>query len=66
MQNEWIINVLSDMKRFAQLNDLGRLADQLEQTRQVAAAEMGRVGTGAARDDGSKAEHLLERSGERH
>ncbi len=40
MGHKWIIDVLADLKSFAQANDLVLLADQLEQTATVAAAEI--------------------------
>ncbi len=40
MKYDWILDVLSDLKTFAQSNDLKVLADQLEETRQVAAIEI--------------------------
>ena len=46
MQNEWILDVLADLKRFAQQNDLGALADQLHMTHLVAATELASIGEG--------------------
>jgi len=40
MGNKWIIDVLADLKAFAEKNDLPLLADQLGQTADVAAAEI--------------------------
>ena len=40
MGHKWIIDVLADLKSFAQANDLVLLADQLEQTANVASAEI--------------------------
>ena len=40
MGHKWIIDVLADLKSFAQANDLALLADQLEQTANVALAEI--------------------------
>ena len=40
MKNEWILDVLADLKCFAQNNSLGALAEQLDDTRLVAAAEL--------------------------
>jgi len=40
MGHRWIIDVLADLKSFAQANDMVLLADQLEQTTTVAAAEI--------------------------
>ena len=40
MTHEWILDVLADLKRFADLNDLPGLSDRLDDTRMVAAAEI--------------------------
>lgn len=40
MGHKWIIDVLADLKSFAQANDLVLLADHLEQTTTVASAEI--------------------------
>lgn len=40
MKYDWILDVLADLKTFAQSNDLRVLADQLEETRQIAAIEI--------------------------
>lgn len=40
MQNDWILDVLSDLKSFAVANGMGVLAEQLDDTRLVAAAEI--------------------------
>lgn len=40
MQNDWILDVLSDLGAFAKLNGLSALADQLEDTAIVALAEI--------------------------
>ena len=39
-KNEWILDVLSDLSAFAVANGLGALAEQLDDTRLVAAAEI--------------------------
>ena len=48
MTNDWIIDVLADLKSFAQANGLPALAEQLDDTTLVAASELsqaeGRVG----------------------
>lgn len=46
MGHKWIIDVLADLKSFAQENDLVRLAADLERTTNVAAAEIASVSTG--------------------
>lgn len=40
MQCDWILDVLADLKSFAVANDLSALAEQLEDTTLVAAAEI--------------------------
>lgn len=40
MQNEWILDVLADLKAFAAANGLGTLAEQLDDTTLIAAAEI--------------------------
>lgn len=40
MRNDWILDVLTDLKAFAVANGLGALADQLDDTRLIAAAEL--------------------------
>lgn len=40
MQNDWILDVLADLRTFADNNGLDALAQQLEDTRLVAAAEI--------------------------
>ena len=39
-QNEWILDVLADLKTFASANGMGALAEQLDDTKLVAAAEI--------------------------
>lgn len=43
MGNKWIIDVLADLTTFAHSNGLELLASQLEQTSQVATAEIASV-----------------------
>jgi len=45
--NKWIIDVLADLKSFAQSNGLVLLADHLEQTASVATAEIAATSEGA-------------------
>ena len=40
MTNDWILDVLADLRAFAQKNDLSKLAAQLEDASLVAAAEL--------------------------
>ena len=51
MQNEWILDVLADLKTFAQKNGLGALAEQLDDTRLVAATELALTGEGTSTHD---------------
>lgn len=46
MKDEWILDVIADLKRFADENGLTDLAEQLEQTQAVATIEI--VGAPAA------------------
>ena len=58
MKYEWILDVLADLKIFAQANGLDSLADQLEQARKAAAVEVvsgpGITGSVARGDDTAK------------
>ena len=47
MRSDWIIDVLADLRSFAQANDLPLLAEQLDDTALIAAAEF------ASRDERS-------------
>ncbi len=40
MNNDWILDVLADLKAFASANGLGTLAEQLDDTTLIAAAEI--------------------------
>jgi len=40
MSQEWIVDVLADLKTFARQNDMGQLAEHLDETMMVAAAEL--------------------------
>ncbi len=40
VQNDWILDVLADLKAFALANDLGALAKQLDDTSVIAAVEI--------------------------
>ena len=40
MRNDWILDVLADLKAFAQSSDLPTLAEQLDDTALVALAEI--------------------------
>ncbi|WP_420857518.1 hypothetical protein [Marivivens marinus] len=47
MGNEWIIDVLEDLKTFARMNGLDTLADQLDETTEVARTEIETTTMGA-------------------
>lgn len=40
MKNEWILDVLTDLKSFAHMNALPKLAEQLSDVAEVAAIEL--------------------------
>lgn len=46
MKNDWILDVLADLKTFAHSNGLKALAEQLEDTALVAAVEIASEGEG--------------------
>lgn len=48
MANEWILDVLADLKAFAQKNGLVALAEQLDDTTLIAASELASVQAGLA------------------
>jgi hypothetical protein len=56
MNNDWILDVLADLKAFASRNGLSALADQLEDAAMIAAAEIasaeGRLPRARASDAG--------------
>ena len=66
MQYDWILDVLSDLKNFARANDLSSLAEQLDDTALIAAAEIAsRNGDGTPDDeDIGRSERNPERSGQ--
>lgn len=47
MRNDWILDVLADLKTFAQSNGLSVLAEQLQDTALVAAGELASKGEGS-------------------
>jgi hypothetical protein len=49
MSQEWMIDVLVDLHKFAKKNNLGQLTEQLQDTIHVATAEL----DGSARKDGA-------------
>lgn len=48
MPNEWIIDVLGDLRAFAADNDMPGLADQIDEALHVAAVETVQTAPGAA------------------
>jgi hypothetical protein len=48
MSHEWILDVLSDLREFAHSNNLPGLAEQLDDTRMMAAAEIASLNEGLA------------------
>ncbi|WP_371229145.1 hypothetical protein [Roseovarius sp. 2305UL8-3] len=69
MKDEWILDVLTDLRAFAQQNGMGQLAEQLDDTRLVAATELALTGEGKRVNDGCSAIAAgppFERVGERH
>ncbi|MDQ2092120.1 hypothetical protein [Marimonas arenosa] len=50
MKNDWILDVLTDLKAFAKANGLVALAEQLEDASLVAAAEIASDGEGSRVD----------------
>lgn len=48
MQHDWILDVLTDLATYARRNGLAALAEQLEGSRLVAAAELAAARQGAA------------------
>ncbi len=51
MQNEWILEVLADLREFASHNGLPALADYLDDTRLVAAEEIASQAGGKRADE---------------
>lgn len=51
MHNEWILDVLADLKSFAEQNGLSVLAQQLGDTELVAASELALTGKGHIADE---------------
>lgn len=47
MQHDWILDVLADLRSFAMTNGLPALAEQLEDSRMVAMAEVASLEEGA-------------------
>ncbi|UXX84922.1 hypothetical protein [Roseovarius pelagicus] len=51
MNNEWILDILTDLRSFALQNDLEALAEQLDQTRLLAAVELSSLSANAIPSD---------------
>lgn len=49
MRNDWILDVLADLRSFAQSNDLPLLAEQLDDTALIAVAEISGKNEGSAK-----------------
>ncbi len=56
MQNGWILDVLADLRAFARQNDLPALAEQLDDTRVIAAAELASIAEGTVVNEHGAAE----------
>lgn len=56
MQNEWILDVLTDLRTFAHQNGLPVLAEHLDDTRLVAATELASIGEGHTIDERAPAQ----------
>lgn len=66
MGHKWIIDVLADLKSFAQQNDLSLLAVQLEETALVASAEISSLPEGTpdmARGDRAETRSIFASTG---
>lgn len=53
MNNEWIIDVLNDLRTFAKCNNLPGITDQLDDTIHVAALELSASKGGSSAEVGS-------------
>lgn len=51
MRNEWILDVLADLQTFARDNGLSALAEQMNETRLVAATELALTGEGQSENE---------------
>ena len=57
MEHDWILDVLADLRSFAERNDLPALAEQLQETALLATVEISSVesaGSGNLSDDASR------------
>lgn len=57
MQHDWILDVLADLQKFASANGLNTLAEQLEDTTLIAAADLASMQGGTARTNGDTGEN---------
>ena len=58
MSKEWVIDVLSDLRAFAQTNAMPALADQLEEAIVAGATEIGQASAIQAGPDGAETGRL--------
>ncbi len=58
MKNEWILDVLDDLRSFAQDHHLSALSEQLDDARLIAASELAAQGDGFAAPDCGRANIL--------
>ena len=67
MTHTWILDVLADLKAYARKNDLGALAEQLDDARLVAVSELARRcgSAGLADTDGRGAGQAKDAGGTR-
>ena len=68
LKNDWIMGVLTDLSEFARKNGMDVLAEQLDETRLLAAIELTAPKRGTRTHDGAAevaSEFIAERSGER-
>jgi hypothetical protein len=49
MSQEWIVDVLADLQSFARQNGMSSLAEQLDDTMMVAAAELAQTANGGSK-----------------
>ena len=52
MKNEWILDVLADLRQFAQVNNLSVRAEHLDDTCLIAASELTSIAKGLAPHEG--------------
>ncbi|MBJ3763942.1 hypothetical protein ILP92_14410 [Maribius pontilimi] len=64
MKNEWFLDVLTDLKSFAEANDLCAVAAKLDEVQMTALAEL--LGADEARASGSQVSYETAGSGTIH